>query len=349
MKRISGWILFIPGLLFLIGLVSCRPNPPQELKPAVYFWKSRFENDSVQQAFLKNTGINKMYVRFFDVDWSEEAQMPYPLSKIRAISGFPDGVEIVPVIYIRNRVFQKIDKDSIGAFAANIYKTIQSISKASDIQSLVEIQFDCDWSLSSRINYFTFLDVFRTQSSDSILLSATIRLHQVKFFIKTGVPPVDRGMLMYYNMVSLRQLKKHNSIYDKKIAALYLQNFDSYPLFLDLALPTFSQCLHFRRDGSVGLIPGTTLARLNSFSVLRPLDGSWFFANTNFYIDKAQILAGDSLRFDAISKKECLKAANQIAPFIKNDNLQITFYLMDYLIDNNYSYEDLQDILSCFR
>jgi hypothetical protein len=52
--------------------------------------------------------------------------------------------------------------------------------------------------LQVKDNYLKFIAVFKKLSKKK--LSATIRLHQVKYFKKTKIPNVDSGVLMYYNM-----------------------------------------------------------------------------------------------------------------------------------------------------
>ena len=80
-------------------------------------------------------------------------------------------------------------------------------------------------------------------------LSATIRLHQVKYREETGVPPVDYGVLMYYNMGHISAMGA-NSIYDRSTALRYLGKLREYPLPLDIALPMFAWGVH-SADGQV--------------------------------------------------------------------------------------------------
>ena len=64
-----------------------------------------------------------------------------------------------------------------------------------------EMQVDCDWTQGSRAAYFALLRALRDRlHAQGRRLSATIRLHQVKCSADTGVP-VDRGMLMAYNLL----------------------------------------------------------------------------------------------------------------------------------------------------
>ncbi|MGG2305049.1 hypothetical protein ACE4Z6_26875, partial [Salmonella enterica] len=93
-------------------------------------------------------------------------------------------------------------------------------------------QIDCDWTLGTKEKYFSLLK--RIKERMALPLSCTIRLHQVKYQAKTGVPPVDRGMLMYYNMGHVEGATETNSIYDPANADKYVSYVKDYPLPLDV-------------------------------------------------------------------------------------------------------------------
>lgn len=113
-----------------------------------------------------------------------------------------------------------------------------------------EIQIDCDWTLASRDKYMDFVTQLKHKSNKK--LSATIRLHQIKYFKKTGVPLVDYGVLMYCNMGHIAA-DSMNSIYDRKTGQGYLKNLEDYPLRLEVALPVFSWAIHIRRQKVMGV------------------------------------------------------------------------------------------------
>ena len=85
-------------------------------------------------------------------------------------------------------------------------------------------------------------------------ISATIRLHQIKFLAKTGVPPVSKGLLMCYNMGNLKNPATKNSIIETEELKKYIDNLAAYPLPLDVALPLFNWKVLFRNNTYAGLI-----------------------------------------------------------------------------------------------
>src|SRR5690606_30433603 len=85
-------------------------------------------------------------------------------------------------------------------------------------------------------------------------LSVTLRLHQVRDIKKSGIPPVDKALLMCYNMGNLRQYGDHNSIFDMRQMEIYLKDhLKDYPLKMDIALPLFSWKVVFRNKQYVGI------------------------------------------------------------------------------------------------
>ncbi|MBK8703650.1 MAG: hypothetical protein IPN33_08475 [Saprospiraceae bacterium] len=120
---------------------------------------------------------------------------------------------------------------------------------------ILEIQIDCDWTEKTRDSYFYLLKKMREQlEPGNCALSATIRLHQVRYFKKTGAPPVDRGMLMFYNMGDVESWEEPNSILNIKKGEPYLDGAARYPLPLDVALPAFGWGVLFREGRMIRLI-----------------------------------------------------------------------------------------------
>ena len=234
------------AFLFLVFLVvfSCEDNPKNTV--SFYFWRTEFKLSTKEEQVLKDNKVAKLYVRYFDV--ALQNNIPFPVKPIhfekKAIQQ-----KIIPTIFIKNEVFLSENTD-LEKLSSNILKLINQINLANKISNS-EIQIDCDWSLQSRDKYMAFLKLLKAKYGKT--LSATIRLHQVKYFEKTKVPPVDYGVLMLYNIGSVNA-KGEKAIYDKKIALQYLPYLEKYPLKIKTALPIFSWLVHTRKDQVVQII-----------------------------------------------------------------------------------------------
>jgi hypothetical protein len=210
-----------------------------------YYWRSGFSLDSTEVQTLDDNSTHSLYVRYFDVDWPADDTIPAPIAPIR-FDSIPAGYTIVPVVFFRNRVFEKLAPRDIPALVDKVWGLVRRISTSGHIQP-AGTQFDCDWTETTKNNYFAFLQRYRQSTGAN--LSATIRLHQVKYRDRTGIPPVDNGVLMLYNMGNI-DAGPGSSIYNRSIAHRYIVSLRSYPLTLDLALPIFSWSL-LVRDGKV--------------------------------------------------------------------------------------------------
>ena len=160
---------------------------------------------------------------------------------IRFSEKLPDSCQIIPVVFITNQTMKNIPKITIDYLAKAILSRISKLSP----HPYHEIQIDCDWTLSTKQKYFSLLKILQKYN---LHLSATIRLHQVKFYEKTGIPPVERGILMCYNMSDWRNPITINSIYSPKLLSLYTEQIGEYPLPLDVVMPIFHWTVVFRND-----------------------------------------------------------------------------------------------------
>lgn len=231
-------------VLLTLSLFSCGGH--REKTNAVYYWSTTFRSDSTQKAFLHKHHIGKMYLRFFDVVVDEQDEV-MPNATVRFASSVPEGVEIVPVVYIVNDcLYRTVDKlDSL------ILQRVVQMCETNDITNFKELQIDCDWTLRTRAHYFDILTQLKERAKkQGITLSATIRLHQ----LGEKPPPVDRGVLMMYNTGDVTRIDCEHPILDIRDAAPYLRHLSDYQLPLSAAYPVYAWRVLFRNSKFVGII-----------------------------------------------------------------------------------------------
>lgn len=242
-KRMQKRILFI----YLIIVVFCSCSKRQgEKTNAVYYWSTTFKSDSIQQSFLRQHHIKKIYLRFFDVVVDEQGNV-MPNATVRFATPVPKDVEIVPVVYIVNDcLYRSIDKlDSL------ILQRVTQMCETNDITPFRELQIDCDWTARSRTHYFQVLSRLNERAKkQGVVLSATIRLHQ----LGEAPPPVEKGILMLYNTGDVTRLDCEHPILDMKDAAPYLRKLSKYRLPLATAYPVYAWRVLFRKGKFVGIL-----------------------------------------------------------------------------------------------
>jgi len=344
--KYAAYIFTFFALLFYSG---CSIKNDRSVTSAVYFWKTNFTLSKEEVRWIKETEIKKLYLRFFDVDWNQNINKAVPVGDVSIQTKNINGVEIIPVVFITNRTFTNIPDSSITELSNNIYKKIFAKLAFFEAAQIKEIQLDCDWAASTRSKYFALIEMLKQKvAAQNIFLSATIRLHQVKFYKKTGVPPVKRGMLMFYNMSDVSNIKTKNSIYDEGVAEKYLVNFEKYPLELDVVLPAFSWACWFSNGKLKNLINDVKAEELGKDSCFIKEDKNIFRAVKNCSVMGNYVFAGDYLRLEQTNVTTTINAAELIAPHIKNKKLTVSIYHLNGEVIKNYGKDQFENIVSCF-
>jgi hypothetical protein len=331
--------------LFLFGAIvffffSCQ----QKEKPIIsfYYWKTIFRLSPKEKSTLATNQVKRLYIRYFDIDLNPQTQKAYPKSPIR----FEDtalNFEIIPVVYIKNKVMLDPKLDVLD-LAQKTNSFIQQINAKNNI-AIQEIQIDCDWTLASKDNYLRFIEAFKKVSNKK--LSATIRLHQIKYFEKTKIPNVDRGVLMYYNMGKIAA-DSLNSIYDRDIANRYLSSLKNYPLPIDIALPIYSWGIHIRDGKIIGLRNKIDLNNLKNNSSFVLTKNNWFKVTNSNFRDGIYYKENDLLKPETITSANLLEMATELEENTVQNPKEIIFYDLDEFNIKNYDTVLFKKIIDCF-
>lgn len=334
-----------PLLLFVFILfLGC--NRRDHVTRSFYYWKQDFSINVEEEKVLTDLKINKLFVRFFDVQWIEEKGDAYPVSRINFTDKVKNKIAIVPVIYIENAVLKNTKLNKIDSLADNIIKSVNRIIQANKLNSN-EVQIDCDWTESTKDNYFQVLASIKNKTQWK--LGATIRLHQVKYKEKTGVPPVDYGVLMYYNMGQLNTNANSNSIYSAKTASLYKDYIYSYPLHLDVALGLFSWGVHSRNGKGIRLINNWNNQLIVDDNHFKVICANNYICTKDTVVNLSMIHVGDLIKIEETSSEELLNIAYELNEEIKNDSISVIYYHLDNFILKNYETKKLEHIYTAFN
>jgi len=235
------WSCLVVVLLVLLT-ISCQKQRELDEGNAVYYWRTDFRLDSTERAFLRQYHINKVYCRYFDVVMDTvQGQGPKPNATITFSDTLPEGIELIPTVYITEDCMHQPHQ----GLAEKIVKRILQMNETNGIRNVREIQIDCDFTSRSMKAYYQFLSSVGTVLSESWVdslrtvpteLSTTIRLHQLSM----PAPPVDYGVLMIYNTGDPRKFDERNPILDIRDVSPFLNRLDKYPLPLAAAYPVFS-------------------------------------------------------------------------------------------------------------
>ncbi len=331
-------------LLACLTLTACTTKTgDRRVTRAIYHWQSTFDLSVEEKTYLDSARIDKLYLRFFDVD--HQGGNTQPLAELRLPANLPQSMEIVPAVFITNRTFSEgtFAPDTLAVRVAR--KLQRQLAALPGSPPVHEVQLDCDWTASTRHAYFRFLRAFRKAFGDADLtLSATIRLHQVRYPEQTGIPPVDRGMLMYYNVGKVTQWIESNSILDPAAALPYHAGIPAYPLPLDLALPAFRWGVLFREGRMIRLINDLAPTDLADTSRFEPLGKNRYRCRRSTYLRGYYLYREDRLRLEAADYPLLKKAAAPLEDYLKPGNLSVAIYHLHPSLPNLVSYAQLDSL-----
>ncbi|MBZ4190365.1 hypothetical protein [Niabella beijingensis] len=332
-------------LLPVCCCTACKTRPaPHTTERAFYYWKSVFAPTDYEKQKADSLGITTVYLRLFDVVRNKRTGVPEPAAKLLVKdSAWLLKKKVVPVVFITNECLYQLDSAAIRQLGGHVTGLVSRLAEQGGFGNYKELQIDCDWSASTRDRYFDLLRLIK-EINKTQLLSATIRLHQVKYKQSAGIPPVDRGLLMCYNMGDLQQVNVRNSIIDVQEFQRYVRQLSSYPLPLDAGLPLFSWIVIFDKGRFAGLIRNET-ASLEGRPAFRK-SGWGYEVQKDTVLGGRLVKRGQFLRPENSDFSTVKTVGKQLSERISNRELRVALYHLDSLTLNKYSFYELENIFN---
>lgn len=335
--------------LICVFLFSCKKeNKVQNVERAFYYWKSDSYLNSESTSQLNINKVTKIYMKFFEIDYSE-AMGNFPFDKISNYEGDENFEEksIIPTIFIKNEIFKYNSEKELDVLAENIIFLINKkyVEKFKKMNPLTEIQLDCDWTKSTKEKYFYLLKKIKEKSNKQI--SCTLRLYPYKYSDIMGVPPVDKVILMCYNLIKPLSNSNKNSILDIDEFKKYLNEKRNYPLHIDIALPVFSWSQLFQNNHFQKLI-NINKDELTTFT--KQVKPMWYEVTKDTTINWDNYFrVADQIKFEDVSVKTINDAIEVIKKNVPLENTAtIALFDLDDSIFNRYNNEEISSFYSSF-
>lgn len=352
-SRLSRTIVLMTAVLVMA--VSCTGNRQMvgvdtSAHRSVYYWKTTFEIGEKEQAFLDKHNIDRIYLRMFDVDakgeYSADTVRVIPVATAQFKSAKPDSVEIVPTVFITLNALRHYEGNE-AALAALITKRVLNMCSYNDLGPIAEVQFDCDWTESTRGMFDSLCEAAKkTLHEKGILLSGTIRLHQVE----QAEYPFDKGVLMLYNTGAIKNPETSNSIIAYSDVKKYLGVKSRVEKFLkarktncmvvDFAYPTFHWNVIFDNDGRFDGI----VSEIDYVSYPLENKGEAYVSTECFRIGSTTIWSGETVRPEYSDIKEVKKVKDLVRSTIGENGSNIIYHL-DINNLSKYTDHEIEDIL----
>lgn len=158
-------------------------------------------------------------------------------------------------------------------------------------------------------------------------------MYPYRHFEKVGVPPVDRGLLMCYNLTYIKDANNRNSIFSLKDLKLYL-NGTSYPILLDIGLPVFGWYAWISERKFKGIIYPDENVPIESDANFTA-QGNNYILRTDTSIGNNYLREGDIIRVEYPGKEELLEAARLLHKQLPGTQ-RVSFYHWDSSLINKY-------------
>ncbi|MES2513274.1 MAG: hypothetical protein V4580_03990 [Bacteroidota bacterium] len=323
-----------------------KQSEPNKVLRGMYFWKTNLYLSEQETHFLKNHDIQKLYTKIMDIDWNAVYEA-YPTTSTHIEEELKKDTlfEIVPVIFITNEsIKQTWDIDTLSKKI--ILKTKQLCG--TQYSKIKELQIDCDWTPQTKEKYFDLLHKLK-KLAPQLQLSATLRLHQLKYKSKTGVPPVDRVTLMLYNMGKLGNYSETNSILNINETKKYINGL-RYDLPIDFILPLFNWALKFSNkqfDRIVYNVNRTTFDTCKAF--VKQANGYYKVINDYYTLDQDYYYFGDEIRVEDIRKQDLMELSRLCAKKATSHQFTVSFFELNPYYINTIDSAAYEEIYHTFR
>ncbi len=364
-----------PSLLFLLVVIlfSCQPssNRSSSEQRSFCYWDTSFNLDTT---LVKDLDINHMYIRYFDVDWDPLSEEAKPMASLTTNDSIP--LNFTPSVFFTNKVFEKSSNKDLELLSTRVRKRVEEISANFGNQAYYnrnieylnsehndsirlsiadeykdrysEVLIDCDWTEGTRDKFFYFLKCLKKDFSGKNI-TVTLRLWQYKRNKPEDVPPVDRCLLMCYNMQTANDFNVENSIASMNELKKYVSG-KKYPVTLDVALPVFSWAVLFRNEKFIGLLGNATQKEYaDNFIEYEDMGKGRYRSLVDKVIGNFFIRKGDIIRVEEVSKDELKQMADYLDSEIPKDkSSRITFFSWNKSYINNYGTDEIKNIYNTF-
>lgn len=331
-------------LLLLAGLFlfsHCQSDKNTTNKFAFYHWKSKLENNSTEKEAFNTLNSNTLYLRYFDIKQVKAADYRnngiFPVAVLKEVPSHYKDYNIIPVIFIQNEILKNKDL-IVSDLADKINKLVFDISQDHFGKNFIELQLDCDWTTSTQQAFFELIKLLQTKYE----ISTTIRLHQIKYADKTGIPPVKKGALMVYNVGDLKNWSQ-NSILEATIVKQYITPTTTYPLQLDIALPLYSQAVLKNENDQIRLINHNQRTALEQApDYFEQINTTQFKVKKDTLFKSMYLYEGYDIKLEEYNQDEVASSYKHI----KNSNLNINNIIFYHLDETTLKDSNLETLIS---
>ena len=308
----------------------------------VYHWRTVFDPTKEEWEMMKRHNVKKMCVRMFDVVYDEyTSDKDYDIVPV-ATTKFKqkpiEGVSIVSCVYITTEAMRHVfPEEAKCGFAELIVTRILNMMDYNELGEVKEIQYDCDWTESTRYTFFALCKKTKEiLEQKGIAFGVTIRLHQ----LSQECPPAHYGVLMLYNTGGVKSPNTRNSILAYSDVKPYLRDC-KYSLPLDFAYPAFSWNVWFRNNEFQALI---SEADVMNTKLYKNIGDNKYEVIEDHYCKGQELKKGDVLRNEKVNVNEVVKVKKATEKALKQSEYSVMLYHLSSKDIKNMTEDEINSI-----
>lgn len=319
------------SLCFLIILI-CSCQSKLKTDNAIYYCMDHLILDNTQKKVIQETGAKKLYVKFFDVFWNPVTQAPNAGAKMlidKKTKEWLDStnIEVIPVVFITNECLEKMYSGKYNALGERIYGLLNGqLTNYMMLTRIHEIQFNCDWTDSTRETYFNLINYLKMLPmvfDRKMSVSAAIYYDQCKDPKRFGIPPVNRAMLMCFGSMDSDPARNTVRTFKDDLASL-----SKYPLPMDIALPLQSDVFVYR-NGKLAGFPQNMESDYGKDSIVSKINMNHYKVNTDTVLNGTQVLKGDDIYGPPSDIEKTLSYEMTLKPKLSSNKATISVFWTD--------------------
>jgi hypothetical protein len=312
-----------------IASLSSYDIIPVKFTPSVFLTNKIFEKSTNPQLKILSERIKKR-VEQITTDFGKRA----------FYKEYGDGF----YYYGGSDSIRKAEVDSAKIAYANAKKVFMN----NYMSTVTDVLIDCDWTAGTQDKFFYFIECLKKDFADKEI-TVTLRLWQYKRNKPEDIPPVNRCLLMCYNMQAFNDYRVENSIASFEELKKYVSG-KKYPLKLDVALPIFNWAILFRNERFMGILGNVNRKDYDdNFIEYESLGNGRYCSLVDKVIGDFFIRKGDIIKIEEVSKEELHQMAEYLKSEIDMDEYsRITFFSWNKLYINNYGTDEIKNIRNVF-
>ena len=164
-----------------------------------------------------------------------------------------------------------------------------------------------------------------------------------------GIPPVDRGMLMVYNIGDVTKYSTTNSIFEYDKARQYFTGDKKYPLTMDIALAAYSWGILYRDKKFYQIENGMTVDTLRTATFLKPTGNNFYAVKEEKYFFNELIRPGDEIKMESVTDETLLQAAKLARKASNDDYLHVALFELSADEIKAFQHETIESVYNNFR